>query len=288
MGIMNVSGDIMVEYTYDAWGNVLSITGPMADTMGQHNQLRYRGYVYDPETDLYYLNSRFYNPETGRFINADAFASTGGLLGNNMFAYCANEPVKRFDPTGHDYTTISVESDPFNSPWRGQNGGGSSVGFAAIGVKKAVKEIRKVKDYIENDNVATVLEADFIAFYKGALVIKSDLLGTGGASFGVIILGSGNSLTEEGINTLNHEYGHYLHFKELGPVDYLYTTAIFSIAGAILTDKGYFPRKYYFDLPWERVADMYGGVERGYLPGTNESASTFLLITKIIGRITLW
>ena len=105
---MNVSGDIMVEYTYDAWGNVLSITGPMADTMGQHNQLRYRGYVYDPETELYYLNSRFYNPETGRFINADVYPSTGqGLTGNNMFAYCGNNPVIRTDDSG-DFWNIVI------------------------------------------------------------------------------------------------------------------------------------------------------------------------------------
>ena len=111
VGIMNVSGDIMVEYTYDAWGNVLSITGPMASTMGQHNQLRYRGYVYDPETGLYFLNSRFYDPEIGRFINADALTSTGGLLGNNMFAYCRNNPVNRIDIRGYADTAIEEEFD---------------------------------------------------------------------------------------------------------------------------------------------------------------------------------
>ena len=58
--------------------------------------------------------------------------------------------------------------------------------------------------------------------------------------------------------------------------------------GAELTSQGVYPSKYYYDLPWERVADMYGGVERNYLPGTNENASTFLLITKIIGRLTPW
>lgn len=63
----------------------------MANTLGQHNPLRYRGYVYDRETGLYYLQSRYYNPEWGRFINADNYPSTGqGLLGNNMFAYFSN------------------------------------------------------------------------------------------------------------------------------------------------------------------------------------------------------
>ena len=60
----------MVSYAYDAWGNILSTTGTMATTLGKHNPLRYRGYVYDQETQLYYLQSRYYNPEIGRFLNA--------------------------------------------------------------------------------------------------------------------------------------------------------------------------------------------------------------------------
>ena len=73
----------------------------MASTLGTKNPLRYRGYVYDNETGFYYLQSRYYDPALGRFLNADAFASTGqGILGNNMFAYCANNPVMGYDPTG--------------------------------------------------------------------------------------------------------------------------------------------------------------------------------------------
>ena len=84
----------MVSYTYNAWGKVLSVTGSMASTLGRLNPLTYRGYVYDWETGLYYLQSRYYNPEWGRFINADTFASTGqGFIGNNMFAYCLNNPI---------------------------------------------------------------------------------------------------------------------------------------------------------------------------------------------------
>ena len=79
----------------------------MASTLGEVNPLTYRGYVYDHETGLYYLQSRYYDPEIGRFFNADAFASTGqGLLGNNMFAYCGNNPVNCGDPTGHAYQGI--------------------------------------------------------------------------------------------------------------------------------------------------------------------------------------
>ena len=65
------------------------------------NPIRYRGYYYDVETGFYYLQSRYYDPEVGRFINADEYISTGqGILGHNMFAYCLNNPVNRVDPTG--------------------------------------------------------------------------------------------------------------------------------------------------------------------------------------------
>ena len=69
--------------------------------IGLLNPIRYRGYYYDIETGLYYLQTRYYDPETGRFINADGFLSTGqGVLGYNMYAYCMNNPVILYDPTG--------------------------------------------------------------------------------------------------------------------------------------------------------------------------------------------
>ena len=101
IAILDTNGNAVVEYTYDAWGNHLSVSGTMADTLGAINPLRYRGYVYDTETTLYYLQSRYYDPELGRFINADTYASTGqGILGNNMFSYCNNNPVMYADPSG--------------------------------------------------------------------------------------------------------------------------------------------------------------------------------------------
>ena len=100
--ILNASGSPVVSYTYDAWGKPLTVTGSLATTLGTHNPLRYRGYVYDTETELYYLQSRYYNPNTGRFLNADAFTSTGqGFTGNNMFVYCGNNPVVREDSEGN-------------------------------------------------------------------------------------------------------------------------------------------------------------------------------------------
>ena len=108
-GLVNASGTRVVTYIYDAWGNLLSTTGTMATTLGEQTPLRYRGYVYDTETGLYYLQSRYYNPTWGRFINADGYASTGqGIIGNNMFAYCGNNPVIRHDPTGRFGLTATI------------------------------------------------------------------------------------------------------------------------------------------------------------------------------------
>ena len=102
MALMDEEGNIVVEYLYDAWGNLLSITGAMANTLGIWNPLTYRGYVYDHELEMYYLQSRYYDPMVGRFINADAYISTGqGLLGNNMYAYCNNNPMMYVDYSGH-------------------------------------------------------------------------------------------------------------------------------------------------------------------------------------------
>ena len=99
--LVNASGTRVVSYTYDAWGNLLTTTGSLATTLGAQNPLRYRGYVYDTETGLYYLQSRYYNPGWGRFINADAYLSTGqGFNGHNMFAYCGNNPISRYDVGG--------------------------------------------------------------------------------------------------------------------------------------------------------------------------------------------
>ena len=102
IGITNDAGDIVVKYEYDAWGVLLSTTGSLAGTVGVKNPLRYRGYYYDTESGLYYLNSRYYDPVVGRFVNADGLVQTGnGLLDKNMFAYCGNDPVNMCDPTGN-------------------------------------------------------------------------------------------------------------------------------------------------------------------------------------------
>jgi len=102
IGIVNNAGIQVVSYTYDAWGNPISTTGLYASTIGAANPFRYRGYYYDVETGFYWLQSRYYDPTLGRFINADGYADTGqGVLGANMFAYCHNNPILFVDPSGN-------------------------------------------------------------------------------------------------------------------------------------------------------------------------------------------
>ena len=98
VGLVNSSGGWVAQYTYNAWGEIITSSGSMANI----NPLRYRGYYYDTETGFYYLQSRYYDPVTHRFINADSYASTGqGILGANMFAYCNNNAVMHTDSAGN-------------------------------------------------------------------------------------------------------------------------------------------------------------------------------------------
>jgi RHS repeat-associated protein len=89
VALVDASGTKVVEYTYDAWGKVLTKTGSAASSLGTVQPFRYRGYVYDEETELYYLRSRYYNPTWYRFINADS------LMKGNLFDYCRNNPRSR-------------------------------------------------------------------------------------------------------------------------------------------------------------------------------------------------
>ncbi len=113
IGLIDKAGTQVASYTYDSWGKLISIEGTLKDTVGVKNPYRYRGYRYDTETGLYYLQSRYYNPEWGRFINADALiGQTGELLGHNMFAYTKNNPVNMSDKNGfRPVYTMGEETD---------------------------------------------------------------------------------------------------------------------------------------------------------------------------------
>ena len=101
-------GNVVVSYVYDAWGKVYSVTGSLADTLGQINPIRYRSYYYDNETGFYYLNSRYYDPDVKRFINADGLIDNREIGYQNMFSYCGNNPVNMKDTSGQIFGWIAL------------------------------------------------------------------------------------------------------------------------------------------------------------------------------------
>lgn len=108
IGLIDTAGTWVVEYSYDVWGNIRSVFGSMASTLGQDNPIRYRGYYYDNETKLYYVLSRYYSPELCRFINPDSIIDIRGLNTLNPYAYCGNNPVNNEDSNGHFFVGAIV------------------------------------------------------------------------------------------------------------------------------------------------------------------------------------
>lgn len=94
----------MVGYTYDAWGNCTIDSLTTNYDLAHDNPIRYRGYYYDEDTKLYYLNSRYYSPEWRRFISPDdtAYLDSETPNGLNLYCYCGNDPVNYADPSGHE------------------------------------------------------------------------------------------------------------------------------------------------------------------------------------------
>ncbi len=106
IGILDPSGSLAARYDYDAFGQC-TVTNYNGSTIGNINPFRYRSYYYDTESGFYYLNARYYDPNTRRFISTDEFeylGSSDSIISYNLFVYCSNNPLNRVDPDG----TISV------------------------------------------------------------------------------------------------------------------------------------------------------------------------------------
>lgn len=131
MALVDANGKEVVSYRYDAWGNMTyspanGTVQTKADRYVKLCPITYRGYNYDFTTGLYYLQSRYYNPEWGRFLNCDdtniLLATQGEILGANLFAYCNNDPVNMVDYRGyfgyyHIEGTMKIAGEFFNNPY---------------------------------------------------------------------------------------------------------------------------------------------------------------------------
>ena len=101
VALVDSAGNSVVQYKYDPWGRIESRSGSLRDTLGYHNPFRYRGYIYDEETWMYYLRDRYYYPELRRFICPDrVMGDPDQLLSHNLYAYCGNNPIIFDDKSG--------------------------------------------------------------------------------------------------------------------------------------------------------------------------------------------
>ena len=130
VAILDENGNTVVSYGYDAWGAPLWCTGELAETLGKVQPFRYRGYVFDEETGLYYLRSRYYNPELSRFYGSDR------IYKGNLFAYCCNQVLNTVDRNGKDAIWITDETGLSHSSVLIQDDKGD--GITIIGVQPGI------------------------------------------------------------------------------------------------------------------------------------------------------
>lgn len=192
-----MNGSLIARYIYDTWGNTLSIVDASGNEITNstalpvQNQFRYRGYYYDNESGLYYLQSRYYDPVTCRFVNADGQVSGvgGTLLGYNLFAYCFNNPVNINDNEGEwpqwakEITSRLVHTAKFMAGTvmafaksiKGSLGGGVGIGINASAKINGV-DIAVGASYTITDSV-TYSKGSFSSKNSTALKAEVSFLG---------------------------------------------------------------------------------------------------------------
>ena len=212
--ILDDEGIIRSQYVYDAWGNhrVLDENGDENkndEFIGNVNPIRYRSYYYDVETKLYYLRTRYYDPVTGRFVNADSISvldvSQTHINGLNLYAYCVNNPIMYVDAEGRWFNPFRMAADVI----------GGAVGFVSNAiVKPAVNSfvsaaswmntnifqpignvVNSVVEWVQ-DNYVTIL------MIAAAVAITVVTGGAGGVVGGMLLgaaLGGGMSIVQQGI-----------------------------------------------------------------------------------------
>lgn len=231
--ITNLQGDVMylldgtgatvASYEYDPYGNIISAIGPMAEI----NPLRYRGYYYDAELEMYYLQSRYYDPMVGRFINADdvAFLSgSGTALGFNMYAYCENNPVNMLDESGY----IGI-------PWQIKVGLVAGIGGALWDMAKYIMSHRgqKVASWAYIKGLGGALINGFVRGFIVGIISTIPKTWQFGLLGGTVYLVHG--LLTGSIKTLNQGMAAFLNGWTNGVISKSITLLIARIGGIIGT-----------------------------------------------------
>lgn len=108
IGISDINGNIVVKYSYDAWGAIKSIIDTSSSGIGKLNPFRFKGYYYDNESSMYYCKTRYYVPQWGRWLSADSieYLNPESINGLNLYIYCENDPINRFDSSGHSWKSF--------------------------------------------------------------------------------------------------------------------------------------------------------------------------------------
>ena len=226
---------MVVQYWYDAWGNCsVSGSGVMSA-----NPFRYRGYYWDDEAGLYFLNTRWYDPEAGRFINLDQleYLDPESINGLNLYAYCLNNPVRYVDPNGCTIVLQFLVSLL------------SYIGIAIMSIwdESVRNDMSAIGWNPFNSNESAILNSNKVSFYKGVPVFRTEMDRSG--SFGIILLDRNSQ-----IDDIKHEWGHNVQLAILGLVNY----------GLMIGLPSCFEwsNRPYYSRPWEVTADIFGGVAR--------------------------
>lgn len=145
IGLVDSAGNKVVSYQYDSWGRILSVTDSTTTKAGSKNPFRYREYYWDDESQLYFLNTRYYDPEVGRFLNPDDIGvieiGEVGYNDKNLYAYCDNNPIMRVDVNGEFWnyilgiaigTTISAGYEIISQVVN--NGGFKNINMKSVGI----------------------------------------------------------------------------------------------------------------------------------------------------------